>query len=87
MINTRLPDMAGFDLVDMLRDLSVDSPLLLVGNRYDADEERRACIHGAGLYLCKDAEHAIDCQVVLSALAGRGPPGVEPVRAVRRAVG
>ena len=87
MINTRLPDMAGFDLVEMLRDLSVESPLFLVGNRYDAEEERRACIHGAGLYLCKDADHAIDCQVVLQTLANRGPPRSEPIRAVRRAVG
>jgi DNA-binding response OmpR family regulator len=87
MINTRLPDLDGFELAELLRDLSVDSPLFLVGNRYDPDEERLACVHGAGLYVCKDADHAIDCQVVLSMLANRGPPQTESLRAARRAVG
>jgi CheY-like chemotaxis protein len=87
LINCRLGDMSGFDLVEMLRDLSIRAPVFLVGDRYDADEERQACAGGVDLYLCKDAEQALDCQVMLAAAANRGPPQTEPARAGRRAVG
>lgn len=86
IVNCRLPDMSGFDLVEMLRDLPVCGVQFLVGNRYDADEERRACACGAGLYLCKDAKHELDCRGVLASLAGRGPPRAAPAGRLPRAL-
>ncbi|HEX5444327.1 MAG TPA: response regulator [Pirellulales bacterium] len=85
LINGHLDDMSGCDLVAMLRELPVRSPLFLIGNHYDAEEERKACACGAGTYLCKDAARSLDCQPVVAALANRGPP--QPAEVTRRAVG
>jgi DNA-binding response OmpR family regulator len=68
MINVRLPEMSGFDLLKIVRDRVPGVPVFLVADRYDSEEERRACGCGAALYLCKDATRSIDCKPLLELL-------------------
>ncbi|MBI2824746.1 MAG: response regulator [Planctomycetia bacterium] len=83
MINVSLPDISGFDVVEMLRDLAVTAPVFLVADRYRAEDERQACLRGASLYLCKDTAASIDCPSLLEPLlaekkAHPRPPPVRP---------
>jgi DNA-binding response OmpR family regulator len=68
MINVRLPDMSGFDLVEMLREQEVAGRVFAVADEYHAADERQACRCGADLYLCKDATRSIDCKPILTSL-------------------
>jgi DNA-binding response OmpR family regulator len=68
MINVRLPEMSGFDLLEIVRGRVPGVPVFLVADRYDSEEERRACGCGAALYLCKDANRSIDCKGLLELL-------------------
>ena len=52
-INTELPDMSGFDLMEMMRDNLVDPSIVLVGDRYRVEDEIRCRQAGATLYFCK----------------------------------
>ena len=58
LINTQLPDMRGSDLLDMLRQLASHGVYCLIGNHYDANEERAAHLLAAHAYLCKPLEPA-----------------------------
>jgi DNA-binding NarL/FixJ family response regulator len=69
MINVRLPDMSGFDLVEMLRDEGVPGRVFAVADEYRAADESQACRYGADLYLCKDVVRLIDCAPILKTLA------------------
>jgi DNA-binding response OmpR family regulator len=86
MINVSLPDMSGFELLEALRDRVAQNPVFVVADRYDAEDERRACRNGAALYVVKDAAGSIDCKPLLEVLiAGqmteeRRSPVVEPAR-------
>jgi DNA-binding response OmpR family regulator len=86
MVNVSLPDMSGFELLEALRDRVAENPVFVVADRYDADDERRACRNGAALYAVKDAAGSIDCKPLLEVLiAGqltdeRHTPVVEPAR-------
>ena len=68
VINVRLPDMLGFDLLEMLRELAVAARLFAIADHYDAEDERQACRCGADLFLCKDATRSIDCEPILKSL-------------------
>lgn len=52
-INTELPDMSGFELMEMMRDNLVDPSIVLVGDRYEVEDEMRCRQAGATLYFCK----------------------------------
>jgi DNA-binding response OmpR family regulator len=86
MVNVCLPDMSGFELLEAIRDRVTDRPVFVVADRYDADDERRACRWGAALYVVKDAAGSIDCRPLLEVLVdGQGieerhKPVVEPAR-------
>ena len=68
MISVTLPEMSGFDLLEMLRDQVASANVFLVADRYDAEQERRACCCGASLYLCKGADRSIDCERIVDLL-------------------
>src|SRR5262245_37175446 len=73
MIAIGLPDMSGFDLVQMLRQQPLPPRVFLVSDAYDAKEERGACACGAALYLCKSSAGSVDCNLLLDLLAGEVP--------------
>jgi DNA-binding response OmpR family regulator len=75
MIGVRLRDMSGFELFETLRDQLLGTPVFIVADRYDPEEERRACSLGATLYLCKSASGIIHGNVLLDLLVGQ-PQGV-----------
>ena len=86
MINVRLPDMSGFDLLEMIGDQLADARVFVVADCYNAEHEARACRFGA-FYVCKSAAAALDCRALLderldlkaiSAVASRGPPDPAP---------
>ena len=52
IIHTWLPDMAGLDLCDMLRQRDKQSLVLIISDQCEAEDERRACRLGATSYLC-----------------------------------
>jgi DNA-binding response OmpR family regulator len=60
IVNAHLPDMDGFDLLEIVSAQVAKSSIFIVADRYESEDERRACQCGAALYLCKDATHAID---------------------------
>jgi DNA-binding response OmpR family regulator len=65
MINVRLPDMSGFELLEILRERAVGVPVFIIADHPNADDENRACCGGASLYLCKDTAQSIDCKPLL----------------------
>ncbi len=86
MINVRLPDMSGFDLLEMIRDQLADARVFVVADCYNAEHEARACRFGA-FYVCKSAAAALDCRALLDELLDlntisaehlRGPPTPAP---------
>jgi len=56
LINTRLRDMPGFELCDLLKSRSPDTVVYLVTDQYQASEERAAWLHGAALFRPKPAQ-------------------------------
>lgn len=68
MINTRLPDMCGFELVELLRVEAREPRVFAVADQYRAEDERHACQRGADMFLCKDAARLIDCRPILEPL-------------------
>ena len=77
LINSRLPDISGFELLSVLRNLPVDAPICMVADQYDSGEEKRACAGGANLYLCKDERRQIDLFPLLDNLTGSNPTDAE----------
>lgn len=53
LINVKLPDMAGVDLLAMLRQIAARGTYCLVGDEYRAEEELAAHRLGGHAYLCK----------------------------------
>ena len=53
MLNVSLPDMSGFDLLEMLDVDRTRSTVFLIDEKYCTDDERRALQAGAARYLCK----------------------------------
>ncbi len=53
LINTRLPDMTGFDLFEMLSSSLLKTPVFFVANDYSDAEERESFRLGAAKFCCK----------------------------------
>ena len=67
LVSTRLPDMSGLSLLEMLRSLLPSLTAYVVDATYDDEHERQALRLSAAQYLCKPVQFAwID--------AWRGPP-------------
>lgn len=69
MINLSLPDMSGFELLEILRNRDVGVPVFVIADQPNPEDESRACRGGASLYLCKDATKSIDCRPLLERFA------------------
>jgi DNA-binding response OmpR family regulator len=78
MISVRLLDGSGFELFETLRDQLLGTPVFIVGDQYDPEEERRACGSGAALYLCKTASGVIHGDALLDLLTGHRHGVVAP---------
>lgn len=59
LINSRLPDIAGCELLEMLRDRFHGVPVVIVADSYSSEDELRACRAGATLYVCKPLEASV----------------------------
>ena len=55
LVNTRLPDCAGSELLTALRTRNPRCVVYLVGDSYDPEDELAARRCGAPMYLCKSA--------------------------------
>ena len=53
IINSRLPDMCGCELLEMLRDRLGRVPVIICSDSYSMEDEVKACRAGAALFLCK----------------------------------
>jgi DNA-binding response OmpR family regulator len=53
MVNSRLPDRCGFELLLSLRHELPEATFFLVGDQYREEDERRVMAIGATLYVCK----------------------------------
>ena len=53
LINTVLPDMSGFDLLQMLRSRLNRAASVLVGSQYHPEDELTARRVGSAMYVCK----------------------------------
>ena len=53
MVNTDLPDMSGFDLLEMLEIFREGAGLYVVSEEYNEEDERQALNCGASQYVCK----------------------------------
>lgn len=53
VVNMNLPDMSGPDLLSMLRWRYPQTPICLVSDSYEAEDEIAARCSGAELYVCK----------------------------------
>ena len=84
LINLKLPDMSGVDLIDMLRQLIACSTVCLVGDQYSADDERTAHRTGTHAYLCKPLEPSWVLQLLrrIPEQRSRASPGRWPLVAV-----
>ena len=56
IINTRLPDISGFDLCQQLAASGQRPAIYLMGDQYDESDERRSYLCGAKVYVCKPAK-------------------------------
>jgi len=56
MINVKLPEMTGFDLLEMVRDKMGSACAVLVADHYLPQDEMRSAEVGAMLYVCKPLE-------------------------------
>ncbi len=56
VINSRLPDMTGFDLAEMLRTVRRSAAVYLICDEYREEDEMRALTLGLAKYLCKPLE-------------------------------
>lgn len=56
MINVHLPDMSGFDVVEMLRSERCKSCFFCISDAYVVEEEIRSHVLQAAAYLCKPVQ-------------------------------
>jgi two-component system, cell cycle response regulator len=63
LINTRLPDMRGADLHNMLRTSDCQIPIAMIGDEYHVDEEIEARGIGVSYFLAKP----VNCEMFLAA--------------------
>jgi DNA-binding response OmpR family regulator len=58
MVNVELPDMTGFDLLEMITDMLSGPLVVLVANEYRSEDELRSAEVGASLYISKPLERS-----------------------------
>ena len=58
IINTRLPDVSGFELCRQLATTDRSPAIYLMGDQYDESEERRSYLCGATVYVCRPVRAA-----------------------------
>ena len=56
IVNVRLPDMSGFDVVETLRSEGREARFFFVADAYQAEEEIRSRLLNAAAYLCKPVQ-------------------------------
>ncbi len=56
VINTRLDDMSGFDLAQMLRGMRPNALIFIIGEEYRLDDEMQTLTLGLTKYVCKPLE-------------------------------
>ena len=76
LINTQLPDLSGFDIVEMLQPVPPGTAVFLIGNHYRSADELKALRLGVSKYLVKP----LSCDW-LSDFRLRAPPGQPTIRA------
>ena len=76
LINTQLPDLSGFDVVEMLQPMPPGTAVFLIGNQYGSEDELRALRLGVSKFLVKP----LSCEW-LSDFRLRAPPGRPTIRA------
>ena len=76
LINTQLPDLSGFDVVEMLQPVPTGTAVFLIGNQYRSADELRALRLGVSKYLVKP----LSCDW-LADFRLRAPPGQPTIRA------
>ncbi len=62
LVNVRLPDLSGCDLVEMLRPFPPGAVVFLVADAYAVEDEIRALGLGVNGYLCKPLEPSLMCE-------------------------
>ena len=53
VVNVRLSDMSGFDLLEMIVSLHSRTTIIAVAEQYRAEDERKALLYGACYFTCK----------------------------------
>ena len=71
LVNLRMPDFSGFDLVEMIQPFHAGTTVCLVADRYVLEEEVRALSLGVHFYLCKPPEAAVFFELCLHPRARR----------------
>jgi DNA-binding response OmpR family regulator len=56
LVNSCLPDMSGFEVLESLRGELPASTFFLIGNEYRKEDELRALAIGATIYVCKPVQ-------------------------------
>ena len=56
VINSRLCDMSGFDLAEMLRSIRPSALIFMIGDQYNLDDELQTLTLGLARYFCKPLE-------------------------------
>jgi two-component system, OmpR family, response regulator len=71
IVNVQLPDLSGFDLVEMLQPFPQGTAVFLVADRYAVEDEVRALRLGVSSYLCKPLDGSVlhECRSIQRALA------------------
>ena len=62
LVNVRLPDFSGCDLVEMLRPFPPGADVFLVADGYAAEDEIQALSLGVSGYLCKPLKPSLLCE-------------------------
>ena len=62
LVNVRLPDLGGCDLVEMLRPFPPGAVVFLVADGYAVEDEVRALGLGVNGYLCKPLDPSLLCE-------------------------
>jgi DNA-binding response OmpR family regulator len=71
LVNLRMPDFSGFDLVEMIQPFHEGTTVCLVADRYVLEDEVRALSLGVHFYLCKPLEAAVFFELCLCPRARR----------------
>jgi len=76
IISVELPDLNGFDLVEMLQPFPKGTIVFLVANRYAVEDEVRALRLGVNGFLCKPLAGLVLCQCLSIRSRRSGTPSL-----------